>query len=294
MGHIRDLNAIRCFVMVAKTGSFTAAAERLGQPKSFVSRKIRELESDLQITLFRRGTRRTTLIESAHRFFETCSAALDALKQDAEGFADPTQNRIRLKIGATTDLGTFVLAPLIERKLKDRSRYEIEYALSDEIQDVFDSSLDFTIRMLTVKDERLVARELGTIEVGLFEAPSRRRGSSRRPVALFKGGTIAIKNLILKDRRLESVFRGRELTSTNSLNLIRELVLNYNYQALLPYFVVQDDLKTGALKQVDAKLKISIGKAYIVYAKERYANPDKVKVRDFVESELKGILKSTS
>jgi DNA-binding transcriptional LysR family regulator len=48
MGRISDLNSVRCFLAVAKSENFSVAAKNLQQPKSFVSRKVRELETDLQ------------------------------------------------------------------------------------------------------------------------------------------------------------------------------------------------------------------------------------------------------
>ncbi|MGB9147315.1 MAG: LysR family transcriptional regulator, partial [Acidobacteriaceae bacterium] len=58
-----ELNDLVYFVHLARTRSFTEAAERLRVPKSAVSRAIRRLESRLGVRLAERTTRRVTLTE---------------------------------------------------------------------------------------------------------------------------------------------------------------------------------------------------------------------------------------
>ena len=52
-----DLNLIRSFTAVHEAGTFSAAAERLGVPRSTVSRSIAALEEALGVRLFQRTTR---------------------------------------------------------------------------------------------------------------------------------------------------------------------------------------------------------------------------------------------
>ncbi|WP_315979993.1 LysR family transcriptional regulator [Aliamphritea spongicola] len=42
-----DLNGVRIFVQVVDAGGFSAAGRVLGLPKSTISRKLSQLESDL-------------------------------------------------------------------------------------------------------------------------------------------------------------------------------------------------------------------------------------------------------
>lgn len=51
-------NDLLIFARVAESGSFTAAADRLGLPKSTVSRRISQLEEQLGERLMLRTTRR--------------------------------------------------------------------------------------------------------------------------------------------------------------------------------------------------------------------------------------------
>src|SRR5436190_15057226 len=58
-----DLNEIVVFARVVETGSFTAAGQALGLPKSTVSRKIAQLEERLDARLLQRTTRKLNLTE---------------------------------------------------------------------------------------------------------------------------------------------------------------------------------------------------------------------------------------
>lgn len=292
MGRLKDLNSIRCFIAVAKAESFSVAAKNLQLPKSFVSRKVQELETDMKTSLFRRGTRKTTLIESAIPFYEACSSAVSLIDESANSISDAGLKRTKIKLGATTDIGSLVLAPVVEKKLPNRDRLEIEYSLKDDTEDVFDFALDFSIRMLNVKDDRLVARELGPITVCLFANDKKskfKRANSKSRIALFKGESFSAEEIYSRHPKLRQLLEQSEVTFTNSVGLLREMVLNHNCQAFLPLAIVQEDLKAGRMVQVSRDFEFSIGIAYLVYPKERFVHPEKMRVRNFIESELRKV-----
>ena len=56
-----DIDMLRCFVEVAKTGSFTNAGKNIGLTQSGVSVKIRRLEKRLNTQIFNRSSKRLSL-----------------------------------------------------------------------------------------------------------------------------------------------------------------------------------------------------------------------------------------
>ena len=71
-----NLQRMTMFVAVVESGSFTAAAAALGQTKAVVSFNVRQLESELGVTLLLRSTRRLTLTEAGSLFYHRGLALL--------------------------------------------------------------------------------------------------------------------------------------------------------------------------------------------------------------------------
>src|SRR5258706_3294839 len=74
-----DLNRVRAFVHVVEDGSFTAAARRLGLPKSSVSRSVTALERSLGVRLLQRTTRALHLTDAGQTWFAQVRPALASL-----------------------------------------------------------------------------------------------------------------------------------------------------------------------------------------------------------------------
>ena len=80
-----NLSRLAMFVAVVDAKSFTGAAAALGQTKAVVSFNIRQLESELGVTLLLRSTRRLTLTDAGERLYQRSLVLLkdaDALLDD--------------------------------------------------------------------------------------------------------------------------------------------------------------------------------------------------------------------
>ena len=75
------LDRMAVFATVAETGSFTAAADRLGMAKSAVSQSISVLERELGTQLLQRSTRKLAITESGEAFLADCRALLEQAEQ---------------------------------------------------------------------------------------------------------------------------------------------------------------------------------------------------------------------
>ena len=76
-----DLNDLYYFAMVVDHGGFAAAERALGIPKSRLSRRISQLETDMGVRLLQRSTRRFAVTDvgmSVHRHAQTMLAEAQA------------------------------------------------------------------------------------------------------------------------------------------------------------------------------------------------------------------------
>ena len=73
---MQDLNDLYYFAMVVDHGGFAAAERALGIPKSRLSRRISQLETDMGVRLLQRSTRSLAVSELGQAFYQHCSAML--------------------------------------------------------------------------------------------------------------------------------------------------------------------------------------------------------------------------
>ena len=69
------------FVAVVESGSFSRAAEQLGQANSAISRSVKKLEMKLGVSLLNRTTRQLSLTEEGERYFRRVQSVLQELRQ---------------------------------------------------------------------------------------------------------------------------------------------------------------------------------------------------------------------
>ncbi len=84
---VADLGEIITFTRVVQGGSFTAAASRLGMPKSTVSRKIAELETRIGARLLQRTTRTVSLTDVGLIYYEHCLRVVSELEEAEQAVA---------------------------------------------------------------------------------------------------------------------------------------------------------------------------------------------------------------
>ncbi|MBP9174931.1 MAG: LysR family transcriptional regulator, partial [Rhizobiales bacterium] len=77
---MEQFSALRLFISVVDTGSFSAAAELLGLSTSVVSRGIAALEAELGIRLLKRSTRRVALTEAGSLYLVRVRSLLTELE----------------------------------------------------------------------------------------------------------------------------------------------------------------------------------------------------------------------
>lgn len=96
------LKQIEAFYWAATLGTFAIAAERLHVTQSSLSKRIAELEIDLNQVLFDRSTRRARLTAAGEALLVKASAMLDLENQiRADSGSDPTEPRGVCRIGVT-------------------------------------------------------------------------------------------------------------------------------------------------------------------------------------------------
>ncbi len=154
--------AIRVFAQVAESGSFTAAAVKLGLSATATSRHVADLEARLHTRLLNRTTRRVSLTESGQAFYERSVqllADLDEAEQEALRAAVVPRGTIKLTTSIT--FGVRHVGPAIAGFLAAHAEVRFDVSLSDRVVDLVEEGFDLAIRIGAPGSENVVARKLG-------------------------------------------------------------------------------------------------------------------------------------
>src|SRR5690606_4946163 len=167
-----DLDRLAALVWVVDLGSFTKAAERLGIPKSTVSRRIASLEDDLGIRLLHRSTRKVTPTEAGRALYARASRAIAELEDAIRAVEDLGDvPRGELRVTAPVDFGVAVLAELSKEFLETYPEVSLTLELTNRMVDLVGEGFDAALRFGTLADSSLVARKLTSSKLGFYASP---------------------------------------------------------------------------------------------------------------------------
>jgi len=159
-----DLRQLECFCAVARTGSFTKAADELGVSQPALSEQIAKLEQGLEAPLFERLSRRIELtamgeaiLGRSQALLEDASALPDLIERARAGVHGP------LRLGAIPTILPFFLAPLLKgftERYPDIDLHVREGTTAELVEQVLNGMMDVVVVSLPVEGAGLVMKEL--------------------------------------------------------------------------------------------------------------------------------------
>ena len=278
----------RCFLQVASSGSFTGAAAALGITPSGVSKQVKSLEARLGARLFNRTTRHVSLTEVGRAFRERIEPVFDDV-DEAERAVSQLSDEARglLRVGAPMDFGRTHLSGPIATFAGRYEALEIEVEFADRFVDVVEEGFDVVVRIGALADSSLVARYLGPCRRVLCAAPSylAAHGEPREIADLSQHTRVAYTYESERSWTFSGPSGPTKVSvpirhRSNNGELIRNLILVGQGLALLPTFLIGDDLRAGRLTAVLRPCVSSDLPIHAVYPHRKYLS---AKVRHFVE-----------
>ncbi|EON90554.1 LysR family transcriptional regulator [Marinobacter lipolyticus SM19] len=290
LGELGNLRRLVYFAAVVETGSFTAAAERLGITKAVVSQQVARLEKEFRTSLLVRTTRKVQPTEAGQAFYQRCAAILreaeDAFGELTEAAAEPVGT---LRLTAPFDYGISVVVPAITAFARRYPNCKVDAVLSDRTLDLMSGYFELSIRVGWLAESNLQARQIGTFRQLLVAPPAMRAEMERLTGPGDIAGLSFVANTALRDplrwnfslneieRRNISVQASIFLDTTLA---VREAVRQGAGLSVLPDFAVADDLEAGRLLQVLPQWSLPAGGIHAVFPSARFRP---AKVRAFVE-----------
>ncbi|MYM21135.1 LysR family transcriptional regulator [Duganella sp. FT135W] len=166
------LDELSVFLAVVDSGSLTAAADRLGQPVSNVSRLLARLEDKLQTSLLRRTTRRLDLTDEGHAFIQDARDIVASVCSAEERMMERRgQLSGPLRVDAVTPFMLHVMVPLMPGYRALHPKVELKLSSNEGFIDLLERRVDMAIRIGELKDSTLYSRLLGHTRIRLTASP---------------------------------------------------------------------------------------------------------------------------
>lgn len=278
---------------VVEQGNFSAAAKKMGLPRSRISRRIDILEKNIGVRLIHRSTRQFLVSEVGREYYKHCRAmVIEALA--AQGVVDRIQavpqGTIRIscpsaviysKVGKI--ISDFLIAyPKVCIILESTNRQVdiIKEGFDIAIRVVFDplENSGLTIRKIAERPQKLVASPTFLSAVkhditidNIASLPSLAWGAAESNMEW---------TLDRKDQRVE-VIRHNPRYISEDLMALRVAALAGAGICQLPEYIIQDDLKAGTLIPVLPEWTSRISVIYVAFPSRRGLLPS---VRKFIDS----------
>jgi DNA-binding transcriptional LysR family regulator len=169
-----NLNDLAAFALVAREGSFTRAAARLGVSASALSHTLRGLEERLGVRLLSRTTRSVTATAAGARLLQTLEPRLAEIEAELQALGE-LRARPAGEIRLTSDdfaLSAYLwprLRPVLEAYPDIKVEFVTDYGLTDIVAERFDGG----VRLGDVIDKDMIAVAIGPDErMAVVAAPS--------------------------------------------------------------------------------------------------------------------------
>jgi DNA-binding transcriptional LysR family regulator len=277
------------FVRVARSGSFTIAANQLGLSRALVSRHVSSLEARLGARLLNRSTRSLNLTDEGRSYLEFCERVFRDLESSERALVRArTEPAGALKIAAPKSFGTLHLADAIIDFAKVQPRLRISLILDDvsfrRPYDFVERGLDFALRISSLPNSSLIEQEIALLDWVVCASPDylARAGRPAAPSELPEHACLVHTNVTAIDRlwRFEgpkgplSVKVNGAFFSNSALALRKAAIAGLGI-ALVPRYCVADDLMAGTLVTLFPRHKVPQRPLLAVYPRAN-AVPQKV------------------
>lgn len=175
---------VHLLTVLAQTGSFTQAAQRLALSKAAVSQRLSELERAVGVPLVQRTTRSVRLTDAGRQLADETSGAFEQITQSLGSVRDLAgQPRGLVRLTAPVALGRQQVAPSLEVFFKRYPEVRIELELSDRLLNLAHEGFDLAVRHTFAPPDNHVAWKLRDSRTLLVASAGylRRRGTPLHP-----------------------------------------------------------------------------------------------------------------
>ncbi len=287
-----QLSAMRAFLRVVETGSFTKASAALGMPKATVSNLVQNLETHLQTKLLNRTTRRVMVTTDGALYYERANQIVTDVDELDGSLSHSRMNpsgRLRVEMaGAFADL---LIIPELGDFHEKYPDIHLDLGVGDRAVDYLAENVDCALRGGSPGSPSLIARRVGEMDLVTCAAPGYLAafGRPQHPSELetnhhcvnyFLAQTNRIMPFEFARKGEKVEVNSRYIVSVNDARSYLAAALSGLGIAPLPCFMAREAIAAGRLAPVLTDWDVEPIPLYIVYPQNRHLSN---KVRVFVD-----------
>lgn len=251
-----DLDSLRCFLAVASTLRFRAAAEQVALSPAALSERVLRLEEELGVVLFERSTRRVRLSEAGARLVPRARALLaqaEALRAEARG--DGRVAPFALTLGTRYELGLSWLCPALPALAQARPERTLHLymgdtdALLDRLERGLVDAAVLSARLTRPHIRYALLHEEGYVFVSAGPGPARREEAAAYTL-IDATPDLPLFRYLLDAGDGRRPWRFGAYLYMGGIGAIRATVLAGRGVAVLPRYFVEEDLRAGRLTEL--------------------------------------------
>jgi DNA-binding transcriptional LysR family regulator len=286
-----NLNEILIFMAVVDAGSFVAGGQSMGLSRSAAAKAVMRLEDRIGARLLNRTTRTLSLTDEGRVFYERGQQVLASVEEaEASMAGNGGTPRGILRLTVPDAFGRIMVLPLIQKYVAAWPDLQVEVSFTDRLADLVEEGFDLAIRIgMTMPDTRLVSRVVANYGAILCASPAylSKRGEPQTIVDL-----AAHDGLIFSSRNQRQGWRlraergpwtkaqVRSRLRFDSAEALRHCALAGLGIALLPDFLIKEDLSAGRLREILPGFKADEVKIVTLYPNKRLLE---ARVRRFID-----------
>ncbi|MBR9913163.1 MAG: LysR family transcriptional regulator [Gammaproteobacteria bacterium] len=250
------VDQLRALITVAQSGSFSRAAELLGQTPSYVSRKVSGLEQQLGIRLFTRTTRKLSLTPEGS---EVLGKALEAMRIIDDigdnALSGQREPQGKLKVDAASPFLQQCIIPNIAGYQQAYPKVEIELTSFDRVVDLVENQIDIAFRIGELRDSSLHYKLIGRSRLQILASPAylEKYGKPETPEALNQHKCLGFSQPLSLNKWPVKVAANKDglvitpALTASSGSALRQLALGGVGVVCLAGFMTYDDIISGRL-----------------------------------------------
>lgn len=257
-----NVSDLMAFIAVAREGSFTRAAVRLGVSQPALSKTIRTLEERLGLRLLSRTTRSVAPTEAGERLLRSIEphfAGIEGSLSALTELRDKPSGIVR--ITATQHAADTVMWPRLAKVMLNYPDITVELVSDEGLANIVSERFDAGVRVGEYVEKDMIAVRIGpAMRQAIVASPGyfKERPAPKRPEELTGHRCINLRRVTRGGYfPWEFEKRGREINvrvegqlAVSSLELARRAALDGLGVAYLPDDMVQDDLTKKRLVRV--------------------------------------------